>query len=198
MVNPRLQRRVSAIRRAQILSKKIQARSQVRMFRTKISSSRMFLTPEARPFSRRRLFNLTSSSRVEQQLPLQVDTPMMSVKNNTNRLGIIVVSNLAMSVTKADLVELFSSVGSLQKVPRMLRPGIAVVTFKKKSSALLAVTQFHGTRLDGQTLFIEIVATEPDNNNNNNNGQMKYSPAGVRARRSNLKILRSVRPRIAF
>ncbi|KRZ77491.1 THO complex subunit 4-B [Trichinella papuae] len=195
MVNPRLQRRVSAIRRAQILSKKIQARAQGRLFQTKTSSSRMFLTADARPFSRRSLFSLTANNRVQQQLPLQIDKPIMSVKSsNTDRLGIIVVSNLAMSVTKADLVELFSSVGSLQKVPRMLRPGIAVVTFKKKSSAQLAITQFDGKRLDGHTLFIQMVATEPDNSNS----QMKYSPARIRSRRSNLKILRRVRPRIAF
>ncbi|KRX98735.1 polymerase delta-interacting protein 3 [Trichinella pseudospiralis] len=195
MVNPRLQRRVSAIRRAQILSKKIQARAQGRLFQTKSSNSRVFLPMDARPFSRRRLFGLTASSRGQQQLPLQINTPIMSVKSsNTDRLGIIIVSNLAMSVTKADLVELFSSVGSLQKVPRMLRPGIAVVTFKKKSSAQLAITQFDGKRLDGQTLFIEMAAAEPDNNNS----QLKYSPGRIRTRRSNLKILRRVRPRLAF
>jgi len=72
----------------------------------------------------------------------------------------ILVSNLHEVVTRHDLVELFGSIGSLQRV-QLVGLGTAEVVFEKLIDAKNAIETYHKRELDGQPMICKLVTTVP-------------------------------------
>lgn len=73
----------------------------------------------------------------------------------------LLLSNLASSVTEADVNELCESVGRLASKARILESGVAVAYFVRREDAELAVSEYNGRALDGVTMNLQLISQTP-------------------------------------
>jgi len=110
------------------------------------------------PDLKRQQHNRWSVANTSKQFQQQPQQPQQPVVRNSPK---ILVSNLAPSVTAADLEELFSGVGELQTFPVLHHDakgkslGSAEITFQLRADARKALTKYSGVTLDRQAMRIQ-------------------------------------------
>lgn len=67
----------------------------------------------------------------------------------------IVVTNLHLSVTQDDIIELFGAVGAVKRV-KLVKPGLAEVAYVKRDDAVTATKTYHNRELDGMPMIVKM------------------------------------------